>query len=60
MNNYVVGSGVISLLVVDTLHVVIVYGICLCVCTLGELTKHWIIVLGSVSDTLDDRGMANA
>ena len=32
----------------------------LCVGTLGELTKHWLTVLGYVSGTLDDCGKAKA
>ena len=43
-----------------TRHVVTVYVICLCIGTLGELTKRWLTVLGYVSGTADDQGKAKA
>ena len=41
-------------------HVVITYVICLCVGTMGELTKCSLIVLGYVSGASDYRGKAKA
>ena len=41
-------------------HAVIVYVICLCVGTLGDLTKRWLTVLAYVLGTFDDRGKVKA
>ena len=45
---------------VDWNRNVVVYDIYLCVGTLRELTKHWLMVLVVVSGTFDDREKAKA
>ena len=54
------GLGYSNPMVDCTRHAAIVYVICLCVGTLGELAKHWPTVLLYDISTSDDRGKSKA